>query len=172
MGNHTEALQIDFDPAQITLEEIVDLFWKSHDPLRAIRSRQYMTAIWFHNEAQAHTIDMAKAAIEQKLDATILTPVMSLDVFYLAEEYHQKYRLQHSPLMKSFNEMYPDFTDFNNSTAAARLNGFVSGHGSQQLFDDEYKAYGIPVDELRQAIRIHELSGTVARCSGDHCSIG
>jgi peptide-methionine (S)-S-oxide reductase len=131
-----------------------------------------MTAIWFHDAAQSDTISTAKAAIERKLGATVVTPVMPLDVFYLAEDYHQKYRLQHSPLMNRFNEMYSEFNDFNNSTAAARLNGFVSGHGSQQLFDDEYKAYGIPTDELTQAIRVHELSGRVARCSGDHCSIG
>ena len=140
LGNHTEALQIDFDPAQITFEEVVELFWNSHNPLRSVGSRQYMTAIWFHDEAQAEAIGTAKTAIEGALDATILTPVMPLDVFYIAEDYHQKYGLQHSPLMRWFNRMFPEFSDFNKSTAAARLNGFVSGPGSQQLYEDEYEA--------------------------------
>lgn len=149
----------------------MDLFWKSHNPLGGIRSRQYMTAIWYHNAAQRDTISTAKAAIEQRLDATIQTPVMPLDVFYRAEDYHQKYGLQHSSLMKSFDQMYSQFHDFNNSTAAARLNGFVSGHGSRQLFNEEHEAYGIPAGELRQAIRIDALSAGAASCSGDQCSI-
>jgi hypothetical protein len=131
-----------------------------------------MTAIWFHDEAQAEAIGTAKTAIEGALDATILTPVMPLDVFYIAEDYHQKYGLQHSPLMRWFNRMFPEFSDFNKSTAAARLNGFVSGHGSQQLYEDEYEAYGIPVEELRQSVRVQQLSGQAVRGSGDRCSTG
>jgi len=121
-----------------------------------------MTAIWCHDEAQRDAINTAKIAIERRLDATIQTPVMPLDVFYLAEDYHQKYRLQQSPLMKSFDRMYPHFNDFNNSTAAARLNGFVSRHGSQQLFDEERETYGISADELRKAIRFPEGASLVS----------
>lgn len=148
------------------------MFWNSHNPLRAMRNSQYMTAIWFHDEAQAEAIGTAKTAIEEELDATILTPVRPLDVFYIAEDYHQKYGLQHSPLMSWFSRMFTEFNDFNNSTAAARLNGFVSGHGSQQLFNDECEAYGIPAEELRRSVRVQELSGQAVRGSGDRCSIG
>lgn len=154
LGNHTEALEIDFDPAVISFAEVVDLFWNSHNPLRGVRSTQYMTAIWFHEEAQRRVIEDAKAAIETRLSGTVQTPVKPLDVFYLAEDYHQKYRLQNSPLQKRFNVLYPSFADFNNSTAAARLNGFLAGHGSQQLFDEEHEGYGFPVEELKRSVRL------------------
>ena len=154
LGNHTEALQVDFDPQQISFAEIVDLFWKSHNPLRGIRSRQYMTAIWFHDSSQHKTIMTAVESIERKLEAKVRTPVLPLDVFYLAEDYHQKYYLQNSPLQKRFDAMYPQFVDFNGSTAAARVNGFVGGNGSKQLFDKECDGYGIPIEELSQFSRL------------------
>lgn len=154
LGNHTEALQVDFDPQQITFAEIVDLFWKSHSPLRGIRSRQYMTAIWFHDESQQAVINAAVQLIEKQLEAKVQTPVLPLDVFYLAENYHQKYYLQNSPLQNRFTAMYPGFTDFNNSTAAARLNGFVGGNGSRHLFDTESDTYGIDADDMSEFIRV------------------
>ena len=171
LGNHTEALQVDFDPLQVSFADIVDLFWQSHNPLRGVRSRQYMTAIWFHDESQAEVINGAKKAIERELDATVQTPVMPLNMFYLAEDYHQKYGLQNCLLMRFFKEMYPDFEDFNNSTAAARVNGFIGGNGSRELFKQESSSYGIPVDELKQFVRSQETSNGRARCSGDRCTI-
>jgi peptide-methionine (S)-S-oxide reductase len=171
LGNHTEAMEIDFDPAQIAFVEVVDLFWKGHNPLGAVRSRQYMSAIWFHNESQRDAINTAKEAIERRLEAKVQTPIMPLDVFYLAEDYHQKYRLQHSPLMKRFNAMYPNFDDFNNSTAAARLNGFIAAHGSRELYDAEYESYGVSAKELTQIIWPRESTGRIANCSGNHCSV-
>jgi peptide-methionine (S)-S-oxide reductase len=171
LGDHTEALQIDFDPQQISFKEIVDLFWKAHNPLQQIRSRQYMTAIWFHDDSQAEAVNAAKKVIEQNLDATLQTPVLPLHMFYLAEDYHQKYRLQNSQLMKYFEVMYPNFADFNNSTAAARLNGFIAGHGSRELYDAEYESYGVSAKELTQIIWPRESAGRIASCGDNHCSV-
>ncbi|MFK7821190.1 MAG: hypothetical protein AB8G99_20915 [Planctomycetaceae bacterium] len=50
--------------------------------------------------------------------------------------------------------MYPQFADFNSSTAAARVNGFVGGNGSKQLFDKESDGYGVPIEELSQFTRL------------------
>ena len=157
-------MEVDFDPSQISFAEIVDLFWASHDPCGRIRSSQYMTAIWYHNEAQQDIINAARDALQQQLDGKVQTPVHSLDVFYLAEDYHQKYRLQNSPLKTQFRAMYPEFEDFNNSTAAARLNGFVAGHGSRRLFDAEHQNYGIQIETLEQAVRVRDLPGVAANC--------
>ena len=163
-------MEIDFDPTQISFTEIVDLFWKSHEPRSGIRSRQYLTAIWFHDETQQEIINAAKEAIEVKLGAKVQTPIMPLDVFYLAEDYHQKYRLQNSPLRSHFRTMYPRFEDFNNSTAAARLNGFIAGHGSRQLFDEEYQDYGFQPNELNHVVRLREVPGVAASCSSSSCT--
>jgi hypothetical protein len=154
LGNHTEALQIDFNPDEISFDRIVELFWKNHNPLRGVRSRQYMAAFWFYDEAQRDAILAGQAAVERRLEAKVETPVLPLDVFYPAEDYHQKYRLQHSPLMDYFQRTYPAFNDFNNSTAAARLNGFVAGHGRRELFEKEADGYGIPRESMLKSVRL------------------
>ncbi len=158
-------MEVDFDPSQISFAEIVDLFWNSHDPRCGIRSAQYMSAIWFHNKQQQGVIDSGKAAVEEKWSGRIQTPVLPLDVFYPAEDYHQKYRLQNSPLRNHFRAMYSKFEDFNNSTAAARLNGFIAGNGSQETFDEEHQQYGCPVEDLRQLIRLSGSSRNTGACS-------
>ena len=162
-------MEVDFDPSQISFAKIVDLFWASHDPCGRLRGSQYMTAIWYHDEAQRDVINAARETIQQRLDGKVQTPVEALDVFYPAEDYHQKYRLQNSPLKACFRAMYPQFEDFNNSTAAARLNGFLARHGSRKLFDAEHQSYGIQSEVLEQNVRIRDLSGAVASCPTSGC---
>ena len=170
LGNHTEALQIDFEPTQISFADIVDIFWKTHDPRCGIRSSQYMTAIWFHDDTQRDIINAAKESIEVLPSEKVQTPVMPLDVFYPAEDYHQKYCLQNSPLRSHFRAMYPKFDDFKNSTAAARLNGFIAGEGSSQLYDEEHQNYGFQTEDLKRVIRLREPSGGAASCSNTGCT--
>lgn len=113
-----------------------------------------MSAIWYHDDQQRATIDTARDAIEARLENKVTTPILPLKVFHLAEDYHQKYRLQHSPLMNRFQIMYPEFESFNNSTAAARLNGYVAGYGSRWVYDSEQDSFGFPVQELDQVVRL------------------
>ena len=172
LGNHTEALQIDFDADVIAFEDVVEFFWKNHNPLRNGISRQYMAAVWYHDESQREIIENTREIVASKFGAKVQTPVLPLEVFYLAEGYHQKYRLQQqSSLMKQFARMYSDAAGFVDSTAAARLNGFLYGYGSRELFDRETDGYGIPADELLQAISLRESSDTSETCSNGHCSI-
>ena len=149
LGNHTEALQIDFDPLQITFDEIVDRFWKSHNPIGSRRSSQYMSAIWYRDEQQLSVINASIQALTQRFETRPTTQVQPLDVFYRAEDYHQKYGLQrHQSVMRKFSAMYSDFHDFVDSTAAARLNGFAYGQGTQVQFDEESESYGFSATEL------------------------
>ena len=154
LGDHTEALQVDFDPGQLSYEEVVGYFWESHNPVAAPRGRQYMSAIWYGSERQRDVIDATKDALAERLGQDITTPVLPLETFYNAEDYHQKYCLQrHDRLMKRFEEMYPDFRGVIDSTAAARLNGFAGGQGTAALLDDEKADYGFALDELDVLIR-------------------
>ena len=154
MGDHTEALQIDFDPSQISYEEIINLVWQGHNPTYPAWSKQYMSAIWYENEAQLEVINATKEAVAKRHSSEIATPILPLETFYIAEDYHQKYSLQkHRHLMKSFNAMYPDFKGFIDSTAAARLNGFVSGRGAEALLNEEVDGYGIPIQDLGLKVR-------------------
>lgn len=155
MGDHTEAMQVDFDPEQIGYQDVASLFWKSHNPCAAPYSRQYMSAIWYHDGQQQEFVKGLLAAANDRFDGGVRTPVERLDVFYLAEDYHQKYRLQSKQgLMSVFQTMYPSFADFNNSTAAARLNAFAAGEGTRQLIEEEVDQYGFPREQLERVLKI------------------
>lgn len=150
MGDHTESLQVDFDPAAIGFEEIAKRFWSMHNPCAAPYSRQYMSAIWYHDQEQKSVLEKFESEVRNRSgDKNVQTPVLAFEVFHLAEDYHQKYWLQsRRKLMDYFSSVYSEFVDFNNSTAAARLNGFVHGNGSQELFESETDTYGIPHSDL------------------------
>jgi peptide-methionine (S)-S-oxide reductase len=155
MGDHTEAMQVDFDPQQIGYEDVATLFWKTHNPCATPYSRQYMSAIWYHDGQQQEFVQSLLTAANERFDGAVTTPVEPLQVFYLAEDYHQKYRLQSKRgLMSVFQTMYPTFNDFNNSTAATRLNAFAAGNGTRRLFEEEVNQYGFPREELESVLRI------------------
>lgn len=131
LGDHAETVQIDYDPAGISFSELLDIFWKSHSPTRQSWSRQYTSAIFYHNEEQKLLAEESRSAEEKRRNSRIYTQILPYTGFYLAEDYHQKYRLrQHPDLMREFREMYPDISGIVNSTAAARVNGYLDGYGT------------------------------------------
>ena len=70
--------------------------------------------------------------------------IVPFSEFYLAEDYHQKYRLQQVPeLVREFRAIYADSVDFVNSTAAARVNGYVGGHGTLASLEAEIDDLGL-----------------------------
>ena len=144
MGDHSETIQIDFDPARISYKKILEIFWKEHDPTHRAWSRQYMAAIFYHNEMQQKLALETKAFEEKRRNKEIRTEILPFGIFYLAEDYHQKYQLrQHRELMTEFKAMYSQNDDFINSTAAARINGYVSGHGSPEEIKVNLKSLGL-----------------------------
>ena len=95
---HAEVIQIDFDSSKVGYEELLDLFWISHDPTTlnqqgADVGTQYRSAIYYHSDSQKV---MAEKSIDNanniKLYSNpIVTEVSVLDTFYIAENYHQDY---------------------------------------------------------------------------------
>jgi peptide-methionine (S)-S-oxide reductase len=95
---HAEVIQIQFDPSIVTFQEILDVFFATHDPTTLNRQgydvgTQYRSAIFYHSTAQK---EVAEAFIKSLTDAKvfdkkIVTEVTALDVFYEAEAYHQNY---------------------------------------------------------------------------------
>ena len=78
------------------------------------------------------------------LKRPVLTRIEPLERFYLAEDYHQKYRLRSGgPLWREFQAMYPHDFDFVNSSAAARVNGYLDGGGSCARLDAEIADFGL-----------------------------
>ena len=98
---HAESLQIVFDPEKISYDEILDFFFRLHDPTTANRQgndigTQYRSAIFYHDDAQR---DAAKKAIDRaqpKWPRPIVTEVVPFTNFFEAEDYHQDY-LQRKP---------------------------------------------------------------------------
>jgi peptide-methionine (S)-S-oxide reductase len=90
MGDHTETLQVDFDPSRISYGELLDVFWTSHRPTSPPLSRQYMSAILFHNEEQRRAAEESRDRMA-KTFGNVYTRIAPFERFYLAEEYHQKY---------------------------------------------------------------------------------
>lgn len=146
LGDHTESFQVDFDPSVISYEKLLDLFWESHNPCDKGYSRQYMSAVFAATEEQKRAATESKARLEKQLGMTVKTPILPLGTFTLAEDYHQKYYLRSSPLMREFKSFYPDARAFTESTAAARANGFVAGDGDPDFVKSEVDKLGLSAE--------------------------
>merc|ERR1712107_433947 len=94
IGDHTEAVELEFDPSVTSFKSLLDIFWAGHDPTVPAYSRQYMSAIFCHGDEQLHLAreSMKSAQIDQKKE--IQTVIQPAGHFYQAEDYHQKYILQ------------------------------------------------------------------------------
>ncbi len=144
IGDHTETVQVDFDPSRVTYQELLAIFWQSHAPTTRPRSRQYRKAVFYQNETQKHLALESKAALEKKTGKTVHTEIVPLGSFTLAENYHQKYLLKsEKELVREMRRIYPRDLDFINSTAVARLNGYAGGNGNREQLAREIDQLGL-----------------------------
>lgn len=95
---HAEAIEITFDPAKVSYTQLLDLFWRMHDPTQVNRQgpdlgTQYRSAIFYHTPEQQSAAEAAKAALGKsgKYKKPIATQIFPAGPFYRAEEYHQRY---------------------------------------------------------------------------------
>jgi len=138
LGDHTETIQIDYDPTQISYEQLLEIYWDSHNPTVLPRSRQYMSIVFYHNSEQRELAMEIKQLEEESSGSQVYTEIIPFSEFHLAEDYHQKYHLQQVPeLMEELAVIYPNFTDFIDSTAVARINGYVGGHVNFQELQEQ-----------------------------------
>ncbi|TFG92467.1 MAG: peptide-methionine (S)-S-oxide reductase [Syntrophobacterales bacterium] len=146
LGDHTETIQIEFDPGKVSYSELADLFWSSHDPKDRPGSRQYMDAAFYHTEDQKRLILKARDRYLSEEEGKIFTKILPASAFYPAEEYHQKYSLQKErALMKVLSELYPDRQLLLDSAAAARLNGYLAGHSTLEELKRALSALELPL---------------------------
>jgi len=145
LGDHSETIQIDYDPTIITYQELLDVFWDSHQPIFPHQVRQYMSIIFYHNEEQKKLALETKSREEAKLlTGKVYTEIVPASGFYPAEAYHHKYYLQSVPaLIEEFRTIYPDDEDFIASTAVARVNGYVGGNGTLATLQAELSSLGL-----------------------------
>jgi peptide-methionine (S)-S-oxide reductase len=93
---HAEVVQIEFDPAKISYEELLKNFWSAHDPTTLNRQgadsgTQYRSIILYHSDAQKAAAEKSKADAQKELTRPIVTQIEPLKKFYPAEAYHQDY---------------------------------------------------------------------------------
>ncbi|MFH6982365.1 peptide-methionine (S)-S-oxide reductase MsrA [Marinoscillum luteum] len=122
---HAEVVQVTFDPAVISLEEILEVFWKTHDPTTLNRQgndvgTQYRSAIFYHDPAQQVVAERLKKALDESgaWGDPIVTEITPFEVFYPAENYHQDYFNENgsqpycqfvvAPKVKKFKEVFAD----------------------------------------------------------------
>ena len=95
---HAEVVQVEFDPNKVSFQELLEIFWNIHDPTTLNRQgpdvgTQYRSAIFFHSQEQE---TLAKKSVQdlteqKRYSNPIVTEISPIDVFYLGEEYHQRY---------------------------------------------------------------------------------
>ncbi len=147
MGDHTETVQVDYDPQRISYTQLLDIFWKSHEPTARNWSRQYMQAVFYHNEVQHRQALASKATVEQKIGQAVKTEVVSVRSFTMAEDYHQKYILKsHKALRQEMARIFPNSQDFVDSRAVTRLNGYAGGHGTTDQLSREMNTLGLSAE--------------------------
>jgi peptide-methionine (S)-S-oxide reductase len=93
---HAEVTQIEFDPAKISYEKLLEVFWQAHDPTTLNRQgadegTQYRSLILYHGAAQKLAAEKSKAAAQKNFKHPIVTEIAPLTKFYPAEDYHQAY---------------------------------------------------------------------------------
>ena len=96
---HTEALKVVYDPAKVSYERLLEVFWRNHDPLSADgqfcdKGSQYRAGIFFGNEEEKKLAEASKAVVAARFKQPIVTEIVAASTFYPAEDYHQDYYIK------------------------------------------------------------------------------
>jgi peptide-methionine (S)-S-oxide reductase len=105
---HAEAVQVEYDPAKVSYEKLLDVFWRNIDPTQrdgqfCDHGSQYRSAIFYHDEAQKKLAEASKAALvkSKPFKGEIVTEITKVSEFYPAEDYHQNFH-QKNPVRYKF----------------------------------------------------------------------
>ncbi len=106
---HTEAVEVVFDAKKVSYEQLLEVFWKNHDPTFLDRQfcdlgDQYRPSIFWHDEEQRKLAEASKTRVEKtkKFSRKVLTPIVKATKFWPAEEYHQDYHLKNPARYKFY----------------------------------------------------------------------
>jgi peptide-methionine (S)-S-oxide reductase len=95
---HAEVVQVEYDRAEVSYDDLLKVFWENHDPTQVNRQgpdhgTQYRTVIFYHNDEQKHVAEQSKQELSQsgRFRKPIATEIVAAQPFWRAEEYHQQY---------------------------------------------------------------------------------
>jgi len=160
LGDHTEAIDLDYDPKVISYETLVAMFWRFHDPT-VQHKKQYMSAIFYHDEEQQRLAEESKQQQQKLKQRPIQTQIQPMQQFYNAEDYHQKYLLRCQSAL--FNALGLDGAALIRSHVAAKVNGYCGGYASEQLLQQEAPVWGLS-EKQTQLLREAMAHGANASC--------
>ncbi len=144
LADHSEVLQLDFDPSQLAYETLVDEIWRNRRGGHSSGRHQYMEAVFAESPEQAR---IARAVVGDR------APVIEGARFYVAEDYHQKYKLRHDAVLMCELAAYTP-RELVDSTIAARLNGYAAGHGSRATVDADLARFGLSPEAAARVARL------------------
>lgn len=169
-GSYIETVQVEFSRTAISFSALLELFFRHHTPVNEPRKRQYASALFYHSAAQKETIEKAMKETEERLGKKLKTEVLPYGGFYLAEDRHQKWKLRRVPqLMAEFSALYPDFEEFNNSTAVARANGLVAGFGTPEDALQNLAGLGLTYPTQNLLLNQYQLQQRINEGSNSSC---
>lgn len=125
LSGHAEVIQVEYDPAQVSFEELLEVFWKTHDPTTLNQQgpdvgTQYRSVVFYHNDKQRRLAEEYKAKLDESgaFNAPIVTEITEYSKFYPAERYHQDYYAQNpnqgycqaviAPKVEKFRKVFKD----------------------------------------------------------------
>lgn len=125
LTGHAEVIQITYDPSVISFDELLEVFWKTHDPTTLNRQgadvgTQYRSAVFYHNPEQKAAAEKYKSELnkENVFGKPVVTEITPFDAFYKAENYHQDYyennpnqgycQMVIAPKLEKFRKVFKD----------------------------------------------------------------
>jgi peptide-methionine (S)-S-oxide reductase len=127
LGDHSEAVQVEYDPDELDYSDLVAVAFENHDPRSQSRKRQYQNVAFYESESERDAVEAYLRESDWPRDA-VETRIERLDAFHLAEDYHQKFQLSSTPsLLSPFEEAGYDGDEIRESPAAAKVNAHAAG---------------------------------------------
>ncbi|SFL51754.1 peptide-methionine (R)-S-oxide reductase MsrB [Halanaerobium salsuginis] len=157
IGDQTETIQIDYDPAKISYQELLEKFFVSHNAYAEPYSSQYASKILYHNQSQQKAALAFKEKLETKTGQEIKTEIKPLKKFYLAENYHQKFRLQQHKEFKKYYLTQMSFNEFLNSPTITKLNAYLAGKGKEEWLLQNLNDLALTNHLAEQLLKINKI---------------
>lgn len=153
LGDHTEVIEIDYDPKVVSFEDLLELFWNNHEyGLTARIKKQYTSLILYHDDDQKRIAEISLKKETHKRKEEMVTQIEPAGVFYPSEDYHQKYRLQQYTWLCEALGLTPELLQ--TSHVAARLNGYLVGVGTQENLAKDIVTLGLS-DKIAEYVQRH-----------------
>lgn len=169
MKDHSEAVLVEYDPQMISYEELLGVFWASHNSVAQEYSRQYRNAVFFRSEAQKAAAFTSLQAVKDRTRYPLSTKVEAAGEFYPAEAYHQKYYLRRrSELLAELQQVHAG-ESFVATTQAARINGYLGCNGKKDEIERRLPKLGLSPE--MQSRLVDYVSANCSKLSGLTCGV-